>query len=165
MSAVHNDNARWLHGVEDELSNINRQEYISIELEKVRKQLRKMPNWKAPGLDGLLGYWLKNFVGCHERLVGQLQICLDSAQMPEWLTVGRTVLIQKDKEKGNVVHCRPITCLPIMWKLVTGVLADEIYNHLEKEQLLPMEQKGCRRKSWGTKDQLLIDRMIARNCK
>ena len=148
MSAVHNDNARCLHGVDYELSNINRQEDINLELKKVRKQLRKMPNWKAPGLDGLLGYWLKNFVGCHERLVGQLQICLDSAQMPEWLTVGRTVLIQKDNEKGNVVNnYRPITCLPIMWKLFTGILAEEMYNHPEKEQLLPMEQKGCRRKS------------------
>ena len=55
--------------------------------------------------------------------------------------------------------------LPIMWKLITGTLADEIYNHLEKEQLLPMEQKGCRRKPRGTKDQLLKDRMIIRNGK
>ena len=95
----------------------------------------------------------------------QLQICLESAQTPEWLTVGRTVLIQKDKEKGNAVNnYRPITWFPIIWKLFTGILADEIYNHLEKEQLLPMEQKGCRRKSRGTKDQYLIDHMI-RNCK
>ena len=86
--------------------------------------------------------------------------------MAEWLTVNRTVLIQKDKEKGNVVNnYRPITCLPIMWKLFTGILADEIYNHQEKEQLLPMEQNGCRRKSRGMKDHLLIDRMIIRNCK
>ena len=104
VSAVRNDNARWLHGVEDELSNINRQEDINIELQKVRKQLRKMPNCKAPGLDGLPGYWLKNLVGCHEESVGQPQICLDSAQMPEWLTTGRTILIQKDKEKRNVVN-------------------------------------------------------------
>ena len=165
MSAVHNDNARWLHRIEDELSNINRQEDINIELEKVRKQLRKMPNWIASGLDVLQGYWLKNFVGCHERSVGQLRICLDSAQMPEWPTVGRTVLIQKVKEEGNVVNnYRPITCLPIVWKLFTGILADEIYNHLENEKLLPMEQKRCRRKYRGTKDQLLINRMIIRNC-
>ena len=53
MTAAHNDNARWLHGVEDELSNINRQEDMKMELEKVRKQLRKMPNREALGLDGL----------------------------------------------------------------------------------------------------------------
>ena len=62
MSAVHNDNARWLHGIENELSNIKRQEDIKMKLEKVRKQLRKMPNWKAPVLDGLHSYWLKTLL-------------------------------------------------------------------------------------------------------
>ena len=31
--------------------------------------------------------------------------------------------------------------------------------------LLPDEQKGCRRGGRGTKDQLLIDKMIMKNCK
>ena len=52
-----------------------------------------------------------------------------------------------------------------MWKLLTGVTSDEIYEHLESKRLLPSEQKGCRRNSRGTKDQLLIDKMIIRNCK
>ena len=34
-----------------------------------------------------------------------------------------------------------------------------------REGFLPDEQKGGRRKSRGTKDQLLIDKMIIRNCK
>ena len=33
------------------------------------------------------------------------------------------------------------------------------------KSLLPEEQKGCRRKSRGTKDQLLIEKMVIRNCK
>ena len=52
-----------------------------------------------------------------------------------------------------------------MWKLLTGVLAEKIYEHLEERDLLPEEQKGCKRKSWGTKDQLLTDKLIIRNCK
>ena len=31
--------------------------------------------------------------------------------------------------------------------------------------LLPVEQKGCRRNSRGTKDQLLIDKMMLDSCK
>ena len=34
-----------------------------------------------------------------------------------------------------------------MWKLITGIVADEIYNHLEENDLLPEEQKGCCRNS------------------
>ena len=48
---------------------------------------------------------------------------------------------------------------------MTGIIAEELYGHLEKEGLFPDEQKGGRRKSRGTKDQLLIDKMIIRNCK
>ena len=76
------------------------------------------------------------------------------------------MLIMKDKDKGSdVKNLRPIKCLPLMWKLLTGVLADQMYRHLEYNQLLPNEQKGCRKNARGTKDQLLIDRAIIRNCK
>ena len=63
------------------------------------------------------------------------------------------------------MNYRPITCLPLMWKLLTGILGDEIYQHLEERNLFPDEQKGCRRRSRGTKDQLMIDKMVLRNCK
>ena len=49
-----------------------------------------------------------------------------------------------------------------MWKLLTSILADEIYDYLENKMLLPEEQKGCRRKSKGTDDILFIDKMILR---
>ena len=43
------------------------------------------------------------------------------------------------------------------------------YNHSDekppKQQLLPKEQKGCKRKSGGAKYQLLIDNAILRNSK
>ena len=67
-------------------------------------------------------------------------------------------MLQKDKNKGNVAsNYRPITCLPLMWKLLTGVIADQIYTHLDQEKLLPEEQKGCRKGSRGTNDLLYID--------
>ena len=44
-------------------------------------------------------------------------------------------------------------------------MADTIYEHLERKSLLPEEQKGCRRNSRGTKDQLLIDKVILKNCR
>ncbi len=52
-----------------------------------------------------------------------------------------------------------------MWKLMTGTITDEMYEYLENEHLLPDEQKGCRRKSRGTKDQLLIDKTILKDCR
>ena len=40
-----------------------------------------------------------------------------------------------------------------------------MYYHLDSKNLLPEEQKGCRKRSRGTKDQLLIDKTIIKNCK
>ena len=42
-------------------------------------------------------------------------------------------------------------------------MGDKLYKHLEEDNLLPDEEKGYRRHSRGTKDQLLIDKMVIRN--
>ena len=79
---------------------------------------------------------------------------------------GRTILCPKDPTIRNAVEkSRPITCLLLMWKLFSVVLSEKIYDHLEVEQLFPEEQKGCRKCSRGTKEQLLVDKMVMRNCK
>ena len=82
------------------------------------------------------------------------------------MTKGQTVLIQKDKTKAKEAsNYRPITCLPIAWKILTGTLADEIYSFMEKKAMLPEEQKGGRKGSMGTADLLYIDRMIMKEVK
>ena len=74
--------------------------------------------------------------------------------------------MSEDPTKGNEVsNFRPISCFPFMWKLMTSIWANNMYVYLEENGLLPSEQKGCRRKPRGTKDQLLIDQMILRDCK
>ena len=52
-----------------------------------------------------------------------------------------------------------------MWKLLTGILANEMYEFLDKNNIFPEEQKWCKRKSTGTKDQLLIDKAVMKDCK
>ena len=51
-----------------------------------------------------------------------------------------------------------------MWKLLTAVIADQIYAHLDQE-LLPEEQKGCRKGSRRTNDLLFIDRAVIKEVK
>ena len=75
-------------------------------------------------------------------------------------------MLQKDKSKGNVAsNYGPITCLPLVWKLLTGVIADQIYAHLHQEKLLLEEQKGFRKGSRGTNDLLYIDRAVIKEVK
>ena len=107
------------------------------------------------------GFWLKNFSRLHERIKLQLKECLDSGFVLSWLTRGRTSLLQKDKSKGNVAsNYRPITCLSLIWKLLTGAIADQIYTHFDQEKLLSEEQKRCRKGSRETNDLTYIDRAV-----
>ena len=125
-----------------------------------------MPNWKSPGPDLVQGFWLKNFSSMHERVRLQLKECLDSRFVPSWLTRRRTSLLQKVKSKDNVAsNYRPIACLPLMWELSTGVIADQIYAHLDQEKLPPEELKGCRKSFRGTNDLLYIDRAVIKEVK
>ena len=116
-----------------------------------------MPNQKSPGPDLVQWFWLKNLSSLHERVRLRLKKCLDSGFVPSQLTRGRISLLQKDKSKGNVAsNDRTITCLPLMWKLLTGIIGDQIYARLDQEKFLP---EGCRKGSRETNDLLYIDRV------
>ena len=125
-----------------------------------------MSNWKSSGPDLVQGFWSKNFSSLHERVRLHLKESLDSGFVSSCLTRGRTSLLQNDKSKSNAAgNYRSITCLPLMWKLLTAVIADSIYAHLDEEKLLPEEQKGCRKGSRRTNDLLYVDRAVIKEMK
>ena len=161
----YNKEAKWLSGLKEEMVKLEQQNMV-IDEGKVKKQRSKMPNWKAPGYDCVQRFWIKRLDKMHERIATQLNEILEGAkEIPSWMTCGRTVLCQKDPVKGNSVeNFRPIACLPLMWKLLTGIILEDMYCFIENKSLLPEEQKCCRRNSRETKDQLLIDKAILKDC-
>ena len=161
---THRGSTDLLRRVENELGELTLKDDIHIEIKKVRKQIRKMPNWKSPGPDGVQGYWIKNLSNLHNSIALQLDRCLQENNLPKWMVTGKTLLCIKEIQKGNLVS-NFIPCVPLIWKLLTSILAEELYEHLEKTNSLPWEQKRCRKRSRGTKDQLLIDKMIVKDCK
>ena len=52
-----------------------------------------------------------------------------------------------------------------MWKLLAGVITDQIYTHLDQGKLLLEEQKGRKKGSRGTNDLLYIDRSVFKEVK
>ena len=163
---MHNGKAGWIRDSENEMSNVNQQESMEISADSLKRVLGRLAPWKAAGPDGVQGYWVKNFTSLHDRILNQLNETLKEGTPPEWMTTGRTVLIPKDPRKGNVPsNYRPITCLPIMYKVLTAIISASIYKHLEEQNVIPWEQKGCGKGSRGTKDQLIIDKSIMKDCK
>ena len=140
---THNQSAQWLKTLKNEFTySIVMQDGIVISANKVTQYCKRMSNWKAPGLGQLHGFCIKHLRSLHSRIAVQLHYVFTHGP-PDWMTLGRTVLVVKDAAKGSIPsNFRPITCLLTIWTLLSGILSDCLYNHLHSEGLLPTEQKG-----------------------
>ena len=99
----HNRSAEWLKELKGEATN-NAQENAVITMEMMKGKVRNLPNWKAQGTDGVQGYWPKNLTTLHDKIVKQVNdVINNSKHIPAWLTEGKTVLCQKDKQRDNAV--------------------------------------------------------------
>ena len=155
--------APWLSAVEMHLNTAPRMSEWNIDSQLFAKAVKKVRNWKNPGLDCVHGFWLKYFTSLHPVLISFFNDLLESGgtTLDSSLVKGRTVLVMKNSSQGSVPdNYRPITCLSVVWKLLTSIIYQKIYFHLYNNNLFPVEQKGCLRQCRGTKDQLLIDKLV-----
>ena len=98
------------------MSDVEKQEPISIATENVVEQVKALPNWKTPGTDGIQGYWIKHLKSLHDRIGNHLNECIIQGSVPDWIVEGRTTLIMKDPAKAIAAeNYRPITCLNLLW--------------------------------------------------
>ena len=54
----------------------------SIRPDSLRATLNKIPNWKTPGDNGILGFWFEKIKSINNRLAKQLT----RSNLPEWKT-------------------------------------------------------------------------------
>ena len=67
-----------------------------------------------------------------------MNICLQDVHVPEWMSKGKTTLIQKDPSKGtDPNNYRPITCLPMMWKIQTAQIREKNRLFANKPRIVP----------------------------
>ena len=82
QAVTHRENTDWLKKVENELGELTVQDDIHSEIKEARKQIRKMPNWKSSGSDGVQKYWIKNLSNLHNSIALQLDRCLQEYNLP-----------------------------------------------------------------------------------
>ena len=122
-----------------ELEGLEEGPKAEIHIDLLRTTLKKS-NWKSPGHDGIHGFWFKEFTSVHNIQAHEMNRCLQGAQVPEWMTKGKTTLIQKDLLKGTTPNnYRPIKCLPMTWKILIAQIREEIYYSKISCRLLPEE--------------------------
>ena len=82
---------------------------------------------------------------------------------PKWFTEEVTYLLPKSNETNVPKNYRPITYLPTMYKILISIITERTYRFLHNNNILPTEQKGSKKGSYGCKDQLLIRKMLLEN--
>ena len=112
---THNERTEGPDNVEEEIERVEKQREIVKTIDSKTKELRKLPNWKAPGLDGLNGFWLKCMTTIWGKIATHLQAILPSHKTPKWSVMGSTSLTIEDQTIGaEVSNFTPITCLPLV---------------------------------------------------
>ena len=141
-------------------------EWEDLTVEELRVNMTRAANWKSPGPDRLPNFWINQFKSLHKPMVeAYSEIIKDPMQTPDWLVEGATNLLPKEEETWIPKNYRPIACLPTTFKILTSVITDMLYSHLEKEATMTPEQRGGKEEYYGCKDQLMINNAILENCK
>jgi hypothetical protein len=152
----------WMEEIGQQLEQkVHTTDELVISESSIQKVMMKRKNWSAPGIDGIPNYYWKNLKATWKPLCKAMCKWVgDNGTMPDWLTVGRTVLIPKTQDLSSERDYRPITCLNTSYKLFTGILARYLKKHADQNNIWDESQMGTCDKVLGTVDQLLIDNCI-----
>ena len=139
---------------------------VNIHPDRLKATLKKLRNWKIHGLHGIHGFWFKKFTSIHDRLATEMNKCIQKTEIPKWMTKGKTNLIKKCPPPKNAsTNYRFITCLLMIWKILTAQIREQIYYSLISRGIFLNEQKGYRKRNRGMEELLYIDRHILNESK
>ena len=162
----HNLETNWLEELREDFQPIPQMQDIDITEEEFKKQIASTSNFKSPGIDQVQNFWIKQFPALHKEYANALNRIMHNEEgPPEWLTEGVTYLLPKTQETQLPNKYRPITCLPTIYKMLTGIITEKISHHFEVYNLISEEQAGGRKNTYGVKEQLLLNKTILENCR
>ncbi len=106
---------------------------------------RMKPN-TSPGFDNVPSKVVKYTTPVlAERLTQVMNQMLQDQALPPELLHARTILIHKKGDRQDIANYRPISLLPVLYKLLTRIITERIVRSIERSQSLPPEQAGFRR--------------------
>jgi hypothetical protein len=94
------------------------------------KDVAEALNWKAPGRDQIVNFWLKQLTQTHKHIAALFNKLIEEDQIPEWLMAGATFLILKNANTDNPKNYRPVTYLPAIYKLLTSIISRRMQKYM-----------------------------------
>lgn len=156
-----NTNTNWIRKEQQENENLTPMDEPVITLTILREVIKSTHNWKGPGSDNIHNYWYKKLTCLHSQLVEYLNTFIKHPELtPPFITQGKTYLIPKGNISSDPSKYRPITCLQTVYKILTSCITQIMNAHIDNNQIMCEEQKGCKKGAKGCKEQLIIDEVI-----
>jgi Reverse transcriptase (RNA-dependent DNA polymerase) len=117
-----------------------------------------MKSGKAPGEDGLTIDVLKRAGRTVSEVLARLfTSCLHEENIPESWKNASIIILHKKGDTEDLKNYRPISLLPILYKVFTKILSNRLETVLDENQ--PREQAGFRR-GYSTMDHIQVVREI-----
>ena len=122
---------------------------------EVCTQLHNIDPTKTPGPDGLHPRYLKDIA---ENLVHPfthiVNLSIENAVVPDEMKLARISPQHKTGDKEKTTNYRPISLLPILAKVLEGLIFERLLTYLTKNKILSDDQYGFR-KGMNTKGALI----------
>jgi hypothetical protein len=122
----------------------------------VLKKLETLNEHKSPGADNLPAKLLKlSAKALADPFTHVINECLTHGQFPNAMKIAKVIPIYKNKGKQtNCGNYRPISILPILSKILEGIVSEQLQSFLTENNLITPKQFGFL-KGKSTKDALI----------
>ena len=142
------------------------QKLYEIDKMAIDKVINKLKPNKAPGRDMITGYWYKQLNFYRSDLTRLYNSALVNDQvLPSWLSTAKTTLLPKNTDTHIAKNYRPIALLNLMYKIYTACINMVVTDHVLHNNIITNEQAGGKKGTWGTTEQLLINKSILKEVK
>ena len=130
---------------------------------EIHQAINQLKRNKAPGEDNITPDLIKDAAEIiTPRLANLFTECLKQGKIPTDWQNAIIILLHKKGDQKELGNYRPISLLPIIYKLFTKVITNRIAKELDNQQ--PREQAGFR-KGFSTIDHLhTINQLIEKSC-
>ena len=139
------------------------QKLYEIDKMAIDKAINKLKPNKAPGRDMITGYWCKQLNSDLTRLYNSMLV--NDQVLPTWLSTAKTTLLPKNTDTHIARNYRPIALLNMMYKICMSGINMFLTDHVLHNNIITNEQAGGKKGTWGTTEQLLINKTILKEVK
>ena len=149
-------NVYWMKELESNYCLNAAQKLYEVDKIAVDKAINKLKPNKAPGRDMITGYWYKQLYFYRSESTRLYNSTLVNDQViPTWLSSAKTTL---NTDTHVAKNYRPIALLNMMYKIYTSCINMFLTDHVLHNNIITNEQAGGKKDTWGTTEQLLINK-------